>query len=390
MLELSNDGASLVLRASIGADQGAVGRVVSELESGTQPGHTVLTAEAVRLDRNRFTPGRFLEGKGVRSGITALIGSPDRPHGAFGVLAAHSLSEREFTMDDVNFLQAVANLLAAALERVRMEERVLHAEQKTQEERVRTAQAREALRERDEFISVAAHELRTPLTALQLKVQGLERVIRTGASADGGAKAMTTSRLEGALRQIERLARLVERLLDVSRIAGGRLELSAEEFDVTTVLRQVTDDFRESAAAAGSEIHLEAPAGLMVTWDRLRIEQVLVNLLSNAVKYGRGRPIRVRLDAARDRVRLSIADEGIGIAPEDAEKIFSRFGRAAPVRNYGGLGLGLYIAKHIVEAHGGTIEVSSHVGRGSTFVIDLPAVFVRRIDVADDQLRARA
>ena len=156
------------------------------------------------------------------------------------------------------------------------------------------------------------------------------------------------------------------------------------------MLRQVTDDFRESAAAAGSEIHLEAPAGLMVTWDRLRIEQVLVNLLSNAVKYGRGRPIRVRLDAARDRVRLSIADEGIGIAPEDAEKIFSRFGRAAPVRNYGGLGLGLYIAKHIVEAHGGTIEVSSHVGRGSTFVIDLPAVFVRRIDVADDQLRARA
>jgi signal transduction histidine kinase len=108
------------------------------------------------------------------------------------------------------------------------------------------------------------------------------------------------------------------------------------------------------------------------------------------VKYGRGRPIRVRLDAARDRVRLSIADEGIGIAPEDAEKIFSRFGRAAPVRNYGGLGLGLYIAKHIVEAHGGSIEVSSHVGRGSTFVIDLPAVFVRRIDVADDQLRARA
>src|SRR5207302_5365127 len=166
--------------------------------------------------------------KGVRSGITALIGSPDRPHGAFGVLAAHSLSEREFTMDDVNFLQAVANLLAAALQRVRMEERVLHAEQKTQEERVRTAQAREALRERDEFISVAAHELRTPLTALQLKVQGLERGL---AAAD----PRKFQRLEGAVRQTERLSRLIDRLLDVSRIAQGRLELWPEEFDLAVL-----------------------------------------------------------------------------------------------------------------------------------------------------------
>ncbi|HWE22868.1 MAG TPA: PAS domain S-box protein, partial [Myxococcales bacterium] len=388
VLELSDDGASLVLRASSGGNRD-VGRVVSELERGSQPGYTVLNAQPVPLDRTRFTPGSFLDAEGAGSGITALIGAPARPHGAFGVLAAHSTSLRDFTMDDVNFLQTVANVIAAALERVRMEEQVLRAEQKTQEERVRTAQAREALRERDEFISVAAHELRTPLTALQLKVQGLDRVIRTSSVSEAGAKGMT-SRLEGALRQIERLASLVERLLDVSRIAGGRLELAAESFDAAALLRQIADDFREPAAAAGAEIHVEAPAELMVQWDRLRIEQVLVNLLANAVKYGRGRPVHIRLDGARDRVHLEIADEGIGIAPEDVERIFTRFGRAAPVRNYGGLGLGLYIVKHIVEAHGGTIDVSSHLGRGSTFVIDLPVVISERLAAEGDHLQARA
>jgi signal transduction histidine kinase len=183
---------------------------------------------------------------------------------------------------------------------------------------------------------------------------------------------------------------LVERLLDVSRIAGGRLELAAESFDIVAVLRQATDDFREPAAASGSEIHLEAPPQLMVRWDRLRIEQVIVNLLSNAVKYGRSRPIRIRLDAGDGRVRLSIADEGIGIASEDLNRIFSRFGRAAPVRNYGGLGLGLYIAKHIVEAHGGNIQVASRVGHGSTFLIDLPSEFVQPVEAEAGQLRARA
>jgi PAS domain S-box-containing protein len=389
VLELSSDGASLVLRASTSAEPGSIGRVVCEVERGSQAGYTVLAAEPVQLDRSRFTLGPFLEGKGACSGITALIGAPDRPHGAFGVLAAHSASERDFTMDDVNFLQAVANLIAAALERVRMEDQVLRAEQKTQEERVRTVQAREALRERDEFISIAAHELRTPLTALQLKVQGLDRVLRTSPAPEAGATVMT-SRLEGALRQIERLARLVERLLDVSRIAGGRLQLSPERFDLASLVRQATDDFRESAATAGSDIQVEAPPQVMVSWDRLRIEQVVVNLLSNAVKYGRGRPIRVQLTAAQDRIHLAIADEGIGIAPEDMERIFSRFGRVAPVRNYGGLGLGLYIAKHIVEAHGGTIEVASRPGQGSTFLIDLPAVLAERVEVEEDQLQARA
>ena len=389
VLELSDGGSSFVLRASTVADEAEIGNRVADVDRRSQAGYTVFTSEPVQLDRERFTPGPFLEAKRVAAGITAMIRGSDRPHGAYGVLAAHSSFAREFTADDVNFLQAVANLIAAALERKRMEEQVRVAEQKAQEERVRAAQARDALRERDDFISVAAHELRTPLTALQLKLQGLERVVRTGARADSTAKSVS-ARLEGALRQTERLGILVERLLDVTRIAGGRLELAPERLDLATLLRQVADDFREPAAAVGSEIRVEAPATVEGIWDRLRMEQVLVNLLSNAVKYGGGRPISARLSATNDRVRLTIADQGIGIAPEDVERIFSRFGRAAPVRNYGGLGLGLYITKHIVEAHGGAIEVTSRVGHGATFVIDLPVAFLQPSEAEDGQRRARA
>jgi signal transduction histidine kinase len=107
-------------------------------------------------------------------------------------------------------------------------------------------------------------------------------------------------------------------------------------------------------------------------WDRARLEQVVTNLLSNAVKYGRGQPIEVAVMGADDRARLVVRDQGIGIAPEHLSRIFERFERAVSAHNYGGLGLGLYIVRQIVEAHGGAIHVTSTPGEGSTFVVDLP------------------
>jgi len=255
--------------------------------------------------------------------------------------------------------------LAAAVARSHVEEQLRDAELEAFEERGRTQQAQTALRERDEFISVAAHELRTPLTALQLKLQGLER----GMVRDADKK---TERLEGAVRQTERLARLIDRLLDVSRIAQGRLELSPEEFDLSTLVRQVADDFRDPAANARVLLELELPEKAEGTWDRLRIEQILVNLLSNALKYGAGKPVTVKLEVKEDVVRLAIADRGIGIGAQDVNRIFGRFQRAAPTRHYGGMGLGLYITRHIVEAHQGTISVDSAAGEGATFVVELP------------------
>jgi signal transduction histidine kinase len=369
VLELAHDGSSLILRAGCGLDPAAVGRLVTAVD----PESPLLAPEAAQFDAQQLRLAGLLDERAFPSGIMAVIGASARPRGAYGILGAHSAVQRAFTSDDVNFLRSVANVIAAAIERRRMEEQVRVAERRMQEERVRMAQVQEALRERDEFISVAAHELRTPLTALQLRLQGLERGLKAGAP-EKNAPSKVGDRLRGALRQTERLTHLIERLLDVSRIAGGRLELAPERFDLAELVRQVAEDFREPAAEAGTELRVDGAERVEGCWDRLRMEQVLVNLLSNAVKYGSGRPVSVRLESAGERIRISVVDEGIGIATEDLGRIFTRFERAAPVRNYGGLGLGLYISRHIVDAHGGHIEVSSRPGQGSTFVIDLPLV----------------
>ncbi|MFL5310499.1 MAG: PAS domain S-box protein [Myxococcales bacterium] len=388
VLELSEDGESLVLRAGCGL--GAIaGRVPVERGSSAQApaGHTLASAEGT--PRNPFRIGAAADADGGASGMTALIRAPGASRDAYGVIEAHSRAERRFREDDMNFLQAVANVISVALERRSMEEQVRTAEQKAVEERARATQVREALRERDEFISVAAHELRTPLTALQLKLQGVERGLKAG-TQPAAAGTTVSARVDGALRQTERLSLLVERLLDVTRIAAGRLDLAPEPFDLSALVRQVVDDFREPAAQVASELRLDAPQALEGCWDRLRLEQVLVNLLSNAVKYGGGHPVTVRMERVADRVRIAVVDGGIGIAPADLPRIFTRFQRAAPVRNYGGLGLGLYIAKHIVEAHGGRIEVSSQPDHGSTFVVDLPVVAVQAAGAKQGGARVRA
>ena len=386
VLELSGDGKSLVLRAACGLETASIGPVPIQLASEAGNGQAA-RADAEQLGRQGFRMGGVL-GKQGGSGMTVPIRASDPSRNAHGLIEVRSRAERAFRDDDVNFLQAVANVIAAALERRGMEEQVRAAEQKAMEERARASQVREALRERDEFISVAAHELRTPLTALQLKLQGAERGLKAENRQPVTGSTVGT-RLDGALRQTERLSLLVERLLDVTRIAAGRLELALEQFDLAALVRQVSDDFREAAAQSGSELLLEAQQPLEGCWDRLRLEQVLVNLLSNAVKYGAGRPISVRSERAGERVRISVTDEGIGIAEADLPRIFTRFQRAAPVRNYGGLGLGLYIAKHIVEAHGGRVEVSSRPGQGSTFLVDLPVAAVQAVGKRDEA-RVRA
>ena len=221
-----------------------------------------------------------------------------------------------------------------------------------------------AIRARDEFLSIASHELRTPLTALKLRVQGLLH----GKDLDEKLR----KRLESASRQTERLERLIDNLLDVSRITTGHLELEPEDIDLVEVVGEVIERYREEAVQSGSRIDVRGIAQASGIWDRMRVEQVVTNLLSNAVKYGDGKPIEVTIRADNEFAEISVKDGGIGIAAQDLERIFAQFERAAARRTYGGLGMGLYIARQIVSAHGGSVRVESELGKGSTFSVSLP------------------
>jgi len=228
---------------------------------------------------------------------------------------------------------------------------------------------RAALAARDEFLSVASHELRTPLTALSLQLELLRKLI---AGVADGEKPKALKNLDTAIRQTDRLESLIEGLLNVSLISAGRLQLHASQFDLRGLVEETVDRLSALSARAGCEVRLHLPAEAMGTWDSERLKQVLVNLLGNAIKYGPGQPIEVTVAAESDWVNLSVKDLGIGISAEAKARIYGRFERAVSTSNYGGLGLGLFIAQQIVEAHGGNIEVESVPGAGATFTVRLP------------------
>jgi PAS domain S-box-containing protein len=225
-------------------------------------------------------------------------------------------------------------------------------------------ESKQAVFARDEFLSIASHELRTPLTALKLRLQSVLH------ARDLPEK--TQRRLESAAHQTERLERLIDNLLDVSRITTGHLELSPESFDLVELAQDVTERFREQAASGGTRLALHAPDPCLGSWDRLRLEQVATNLLSNALKFGEGKPIEVTVSGDEKTAVLTVSDRGIGIAAEDLVRIFHQFERVLGHRTIGGLGMGLYIARQIVQAHGGCIDVESTRGEGSRFYVRLP------------------
>lgn len=227
----------------------------------------------------------------------------------------------------------------------------------------------QAVRVREEFLSIASHELLTPVTALQTNIQSLLRLHQQG-------EAISSERLVRALevsdRQVRRLGNLVQELLDVTRIESGRLALDRQLFDLSEFVEEVVGRYEKEAERLGCQLSTTSPRGAVGEWDRHRIEQVVTNLLSNALKYGRSRPVHVRVEPGEEEVRIHFEDQGVGVAPEAHSRIFSRFERAVTDRGYGGLGLGLFIARQIVEAHGGRIEVTSELGEGSTFTVVLP------------------
>ena len=228
------------------------------------------------------------------------------------------------------------------------------------------AHLRAAIHARDDFLATAGHELKTPLAALLLQIQGLRRSLRNNPQAPVG------DRLAKAESAGLRLERLVNELLDVSRITTGKLRLELELVDLTEVVKDVLARFADASASARSRVALRYDGPLDGLWDRLRIEQVASNLVDNAVKYGQGRPVEVDVRREDGVAVLRVTDHGVGIDEDHQKKIFQRFERAVTTREFSGFGLGLWISRQIVEASGGRIEVESTPGAGATFTVRLP------------------
>jgi signal transduction histidine kinase len=225
----------------------------------------------------------------------------------------------------------------------------------------------EAVRARDEFLSIASHELKTPLTTLKLQVERLAAGQPTGAHA-------LEKKLVTVERQVDRLNGLIDALLDTSRITSGHMVLALEEgVDLSQIVSETVGRFKDELSRASCSLEVrgtERP--ILGRWDRLRLEQVVSNLLANSLKYGAGKPIEVEADANESIVRLAVSDHGIGIAPAKQAQIFERFERAVSHREYGGFGLGLWIVRQITTAMNGEVSVTSRPGEGSTFRVVLP------------------
>ncbi|MCP3140482.1 ATP-binding protein [Pyxidicoccus sp. QH1ED-7-1] len=256
---------------------------------------------------------------------------------------------KSFSQPEKDFLDALSLQCAQALERAEL---------------YRDSQA--AVRLRDEFLSVASHELKTPLTSLGLQHVLIERAVSEGVLDKAHA------RLAASVRQVNRLGSLVGSLLDVSRISLGKLALEPSEVDLAQVVKDGLERMEAVFLQAGSIPRPSLEPGVRGWWDGSRLEQVVVNLLSNAVKYGAGKPVVIQVDSEPGWGRLCVRDEGIGISAEALSRLFGRFERGVSDRHYGGLGLGLYISRQIVEAMGGTITVQSELGHGARFTVRLP------------------
>lgn len=240
------------------------------------------------------------------------------------------------------------------------------------EERNRLEEALKlAVETRDEFLSVASHDLKNALTALGLRVDVLNKSLVK--SQDRPSEPVLALGRD-ASRLLGRIAQMLDQLLDITRIRIGSLQLETKELDLRSLLIEMIDNVRESAEKQGSSISLKAPHPVLGTYDPVRIHQIVSNLISNAIKYGKGGPIEVTLDPdAKSRVvRLKVKDRGPGIPPELQARIFEQFHRASSDSHIEGLGLGLYIVRKIVAAHGGSISVNSVPGSGAEFTVELP------------------
>ena len=227
---------------------------------------------------------------------------------------------------------------------------------------------RDVARLRDDLLSIAAHDLRTPATVLRLQAQMMQREVNRNPDLPDA----WSDRVQTILDQTDRLSKMLNLLLDLSRVEAGRVDLQLERRDLMELIRNLS-----ASVQALTNIHcikLRGPRCVEGIWDIARLEQVVQNLLTNAIKYSPdGGDVLVNVAADRQQVTVAIRDQGLGIAAEELQYVFDRFYRVARTRGLEGSGLGLYVCRGIISAHGGRIWVTSDgVGKGSTFWFSIP------------------
>jgi signal transduction histidine kinase len=375
--------ADIVAHLALGSMEAVAGSLVlpnearTHLEIASHVGHTPHLLKRFRslpLTEDNPVVDSFLEGRelyfedlerysaaypslreiAVQAGYEAAAALPLKVRGeVLGVLWVRFSTPRAFDAEERKLMSNMVAQSAQALERSRLYTR-----------------AQQAVAQRDQFLSVAAHELRTPLSAMKLQIQSLQRKLHRPLLSEE-ERPQLAAKADAVARGVHRLESLVTDLLDLSRITAGKLALRLEPFDLVELVREVSDRMADEAERVGSTLTVHATGSLVGEWDRAGLDQVLSNLLGNALKYGGGKPIVITTRAEGAHVVLAVQDQGIGIPLEDQARIFERFERAAPGRNYSGFGVGLWICKQIIDALGGVIRVQSQPGRGSTFEVVL-------------------
>jgi signal transduction histidine kinase len=359
VLDVLNDGGVVRIGVAHRTQEGhtLLGQISQQHPPGAHGPHTV--ARVIRLRQSVLVPElsrarvlvaaldsgelRLIEQLHFRSVMAIPLLAGER---VLGVM--QFFGERRFDHGDLRFVEDLVERVAIALENARLHER-----------------ADTAIRARDEFITVAAHELHGPLTSLQLSAESFAASLVT--SPEASAKTS-----KSIVRQVQRLNRLVDHMLDASRIMTKRLSLTVTHLNLSKLVQEIAGSFAERCERAGSALTLRIEPGIVGYWDADRLAQVVNNLLDNAIKFGAGKPIDVSLQARDESAALTVTDRGIGVDPERLGSLFEPFVRAVSARSYGGFGLGLFMSKAIVDAHGGEIDIKSQPGEGSTLTVRLP------------------
>lgn len=302
----------------------------------------------------------ILKKLGLKSALVVPLKLNGKTMGAITLIGAES--GRTYNEADLAMAEELGKRAALALENAKLY-------QKTEKLAV---DLQNAVRARDEFISICSHELKTPLTTIKLQFQLADRMLKSG-DKNLFTPENQEKRISITNRQIDRMTYLIDEMLDISRINTGKLQFEMKEVDLGELLKETLGRFSEHFATQGITVSSSIPSAPIITLgDRYRLEQVISNLLTNALKYGANKPISLTLLSKGAHGRIEVSDQGAGIAESDLERIFQRFERVSSDSNISGLGLGLYICKKIVDSHRGRIWAESKLNQGSTFIVELP------------------